>query len=62
MAGLEPALRARLKQLKVRIDNPDADTLLLRNVPADSRYFSQAADERTREAPACRPAVSDVRG
>jgi ATP-dependent Clp protease ATP-binding subunit ClpA len=41
MSGLEPGLKARLKQLKVRIDNPDDDTLLLRNVPADSRRFSK---------------------
>jgi ATP-dependent Clp protease ATP-binding subunit ClpA len=41
MVGLEPGLKARLKQLRVRIDNPDADTLLLRNVPADSRCFSK---------------------
>jgi hypothetical protein len=41
MAGLEPGLKARLKQLKVRIDKPDDDTLLLRNVPADSRRFSK---------------------
>jgi ATP-dependent Clp protease ATP-binding subunit ClpA len=41
MAGLDPGLKARLKQLKVRIDNPDADTLLLHNVPADSRCFSK---------------------
>jgi ATP-dependent Clp protease ATP-binding subunit ClpA len=41
MAGLEAGLKARLKQLKVRIDNPDDDTLLLRNVPADSRSFSK---------------------
>ena len=42
MAGLEPGLKARLKQLKVRIDKPDGDTLLLRNVPADSRCFSKS--------------------
>ena len=41
MDGLEPGLKARLKQLKVRIHNPDGDTLLLRNVPADSRCFSK---------------------
>ena len=41
MAGLEPGLKARLKQLKVRIDNPDDDTVLLRDVPADSRCFSK---------------------
>jgi ATP-dependent Clp protease ATP-binding subunit ClpA len=41
MYGLEPGLKARLKQLKVRIDNLDDDTLLLRNVPADSRCFNK---------------------
>jgi ATP-dependent Clp protease ATP-binding subunit ClpA len=41
MAGLEPGLKSRLKRLKVRIDNPDDDTLVLRNVPADSRCFSK---------------------
>jgi ATP-dependent Clp protease ATP-binding subunit ClpA len=41
MAGLEPGLKARLNQLHVRIDNPDDDTLLLRNVPADARCFSK---------------------
>src|SRR5271157_2928277 len=41
MTGFEPGLKARLKQLKVRIDNPDDDTVLLRNVPADSRCFSK---------------------
>jgi type VI secretion system protein VasG len=42
MDGLAPDLKALLKQLKVRVDNPDADTLLLRNVPADARCFSKA--------------------
>ena len=41
MASLEPGLKARLKQLKVQIDNPDEDTFLLRNVPADARCFSK---------------------
>ena len=41
MAGLEPGLKARLKQLKVRVDSPDDDTVLLRDVPADSRCFSK---------------------
>src|ERR1017187_8850507 len=41
MAGLEPGLKARLRQLKVRLDNPDEDTFLLRNVPADARCFSK---------------------
>jgi hypothetical protein len=42
MAGLEPGLKAQLKHLKARIDCPDEDTLLLRNVPADGRCFSKA--------------------
>jgi ATP-dependent Clp protease ATP-binding subunit ClpA len=42
MSGLEAGLKARLKQLKVRVDKPDDNTLLLRNVPADSRRFSKA--------------------
>jgi ATP-dependent Clp protease ATP-binding subunit ClpA len=41
MAGLKAGLKAVLKQLKVRIDKPDDDTMLLRNVPADSRCFSK---------------------
>jgi hypothetical protein len=41
MAALEARLKARLKQLKVRVDTPDEDTLLLRNVPADCRSFSK---------------------
>jgi ATP-dependent Clp protease ATP-binding subunit ClpA len=42
MSGLEAGLKARLKQLKVRVDKPDDNTLLLRNVPADSRRFSKS--------------------
>lgn len=41
MAGLEAGLKARLRHLKVRVDNPDEDTFLLRNVPADARCFSK---------------------
>jgi ATP-dependent Clp protease ATP-binding subunit ClpA len=41
MDGLEPGLKARLKRLKVRVDKPDADTLVLRNVPADGHCFSK---------------------
>jgi len=41
MDALEPGLEGRLKRLKVRIDKPDADTLVLRNVPADVRCFSK---------------------
>ena len=42
MVGLEPGLKAQLNHFKVRIDSPDEDTLLLRNVPADGRCFSKA--------------------
>lgn len=38
----KPALRALLKQLRVRVQNPDNDTLLLLNVPADCRVFSKS--------------------
>jgi ATP-dependent Clp protease ATP-binding subunit ClpA len=41
MAGLKPGLKALLKQLKVRVDKPDDDTMLLRNVPVDLRSFSK---------------------
>jgi len=41
MAVFEPGLKARLKQLRVRIDRTDENTLLLRNVPADARRFSK---------------------
>jgi ATP-dependent Clp protease ATP-binding subunit ClpA len=41
MPAFEPGLKARLKQLRVRIDRTDEDTLLLRNVPADARCFSK---------------------
>jgi len=42
MAGLEPVLKAQLKQMKVRLDSPDDDTFVLHNVPADARSFSKA--------------------
>ena len=42
MVGLEPGLKAQLNHFKVRIDSPDEDTLLLRNVPADERCFNKA--------------------
>jgi ATP-dependent Clp protease ATP-binding subunit ClpB len=41
MDAFEPGLKARLKRLKVRVDKPDADTLVLRNVPADGRCFNK---------------------
>lgn len=35
-------LESRLKQMRVHMDAPDADTLLLRNVPANNRFFNKA--------------------
>lgn len=42
MAHLEPTLTRKLGDLRVRIDAPDGDTLILRDVPADERSFSKA--------------------
>ncbi len=41
MAGLEPGLKGRPTQLRVRTNNPDDDTLLLHNIPADARSFNK---------------------
>lgn len=38
---LDPALEAKLKSLRLRLEMPDHETLLLKNVPA-KRYFSKA--------------------
>lgn len=35
-------LESRLKQMRVHIDAPDAHTVLLRNVPANNRFFNKA--------------------
>lgn len=40
--NLEPALEAKLKRLRLRLDLADPDTLVVKNVPADHRYFSKA--------------------
>lgn len=42
MTGVERELENRLRQLRVRVDVPDGDTILLRNVPANDRFFSKA--------------------
>jgi len=39
--GVEQGLENRLKQLRVHVDVPDGDTVLLRNVPANDRFFSK---------------------
>jgi ATP-dependent Clp protease ATP-binding subunit ClpA len=39
--GVEQQLEDRLKQLRVHVDVPDGDTVLLRNVPANDRFFSK---------------------
>jgi ATP-dependent Clp protease ATP-binding subunit ClpA len=39
--GVEQELESRLKQLRVHVDVPDGDTILLRNVPANDRFFSK---------------------
>jgi ATP-dependent Clp protease ATP-binding subunit ClpA len=39
---LEPALEAKLKRLRLRLQLADQDTLVLKNVPADHRSFSKA--------------------
>ncbi len=41
MLELAQTLSARLKDLKVRMDMPDGDTVIFRGVPLDPRYFSK---------------------
>lgn len=41
MVVVEQRLEERLKQLRVHVDMPDGDTVLLRNVPANSRFFNK---------------------
>ena len=41
MLELEQHLEKRLKQLRVRIDSPDGNTLFLRNVPANTGCFNK---------------------
>jgi ATP-dependent Clp protease ATP-binding subunit ClpA len=38
---VEQELEERLKQLRVHVDVPDGDTVLLRNVPANDRFFNK---------------------
>jgi ATP-dependent Clp protease ATP-binding subunit ClpA len=38
----DPALAAKLKRLRLRVDGPDADTLVLKSVPANHHCFSKA--------------------
>lgn len=39
---LDPAVEAKLKRLHLRLDLSEPDTLVLKNVPANHRYFSKA--------------------
>lgn len=41
MTDFNRELEKRLKRLRVHIDTPDGDTVLLRNVPANNRFFSK---------------------
>jgi hypothetical protein len=41
MAGLEPGLKARLRRLRVHVDQTDENTFLLRGVPADASRFTK---------------------
>ncbi|HZM90471.1 MAG TPA: hypothetical protein VFF31_28385 [Blastocatellia bacterium] len=41
MIVVEQKLEQRLKQLRVHVDMPDGDTVLLRNVPANDRFFNK---------------------
>lgn len=42
MFELEKELAKKLKHLRVRIEMPDGDTVFLRNVPANDRFFNKA--------------------
>jgi ATP-dependent Clp protease ATP-binding subunit ClpA len=42
MIAVEQELEKRLKHFRVRVDVPDGDTVLLRNVPANDRFFNKA--------------------
>ena len=41
MIAVEQELEKKLKQLRVHIDAPDGDTVLLRNVPTGDRFFNK---------------------
>jgi len=40
---LEPALEAKLKRLRLRLEPADQDTLVLKNVPASPRHFNKTS-------------------
>jgi ATP-dependent Clp protease ATP-binding subunit ClpA len=42
MVVVEQQLEERLKRLRVHVDAPDDDTVLLRNVPANERFFNKS--------------------
>lgn len=42
MFELGPELVNKLKQLRVRVEIPDGDTVFLRNVPANNQFFNKA--------------------
>ncbi|MGA7341193.1 MAG: hypothetical protein WBE72_03230 [Terracidiphilus sp.] len=39
---IEPALEAKLKSMRLRVELPDQDTLTVKRVPADRSFFSKA--------------------
>jgi len=49
---LEPALEAKLKRLRLRLELADQDTLVLKHVPADHRSFSKATTNLLIKRPA----------
>jgi ATP-dependent Clp protease ATP-binding subunit ClpC len=40
--SIEPALEARLKRMRLRVESPDRDTLTVKRVPANQEAFSKA--------------------
>jgi hypothetical protein len=46
------ALARKLRELRVRIDVPDSDTVVYRNVPANGRYFNKARTDLLLKRPA----------
>lgn len=41
-SGIEPALEAKLKRMRLRVESPDRDTLTVKRVPANREAFSKA--------------------
>ena len=41
MVVVEQTLEQKLKQFRIHVDMPDGDTVLLRNVPANDRFFNK---------------------